>query len=82
MVRGVRAYGAAAEHDLIDAPGRYLEAFGQPVLAHAQRREELFEENLARVHRGGRVEHAQLAEPDTLDIDETDQIVITVRISS
>lgn len=30
----------------------------------------------------GRVEHAQFAEPDTLDIDETDQIVITVRISS
>lgn len=39
----IRADRPSTMHDLVDAPGRHLEALGQPVLTQAERRKELFE---------------------------------------
>lgn len=44
---GVRSDGAAAMDDLVDPPWRNADVLGQPVLADAQRLQELRQQNLA-----------------------------------
>jgi len=41
-----------AEHDLVDAPRVHAEGEPEPVLAEAERPQELLEQHLPRVHRG------------------------------
>jgi hypothetical protein len=49
--RGVCGDAALAVDDLVDPPGRDIYRLGQLVLANAQRREELLQQDLPRVHR-------------------------------
>jgi hypothetical protein len=46
MQFGVRGDPALAVYDLVDPPGRDVHRLGQPVLTHAQRREELLKQDL------------------------------------
>ena len=49
--RGVWADRTLAVHYLIDPPGQHSDRLSQPVLADPERKEELFEKNLAWMNR-------------------------------
>jgi hypothetical protein len=56
--RGVCGDAALAVDDLVDPPGRDIYRLGQPVLANAQRREELLQQDLPRCTGGMTVSSA------------------------
>jgi hypothetical protein len=47
----ISCYNAVAMDNLIDAPGRHTNLFGQTVLADSQWLQKLFEQNFARMDR-------------------------------